>query len=45
MKREYGRCRYHNISENKKQKLKKYQKNIVKLTRVKRLYFYGFNNI
>ena len=26
-KREYGRNRYHNISEEKKQKLKEYQKN------------------
>ena len=45
MKREYGRYRYHNISEDKKQKLKKYQKNIVKLLKVKRLDCYGFNNI
>ena len=27
-KREYGKNRYHNISEEKKQKLKEYQKNI-----------------
>ena len=26
-KREYGKNRYHNMSEEKKQKLKKYQKN------------------
>ena len=26
-KREYGRNRYHNMSEEKKQKLKEYQKN------------------
>ena len=27
MKREYGRNRYNNMSEEKKQKLKEYQKN------------------
>ena len=27
VKRKYGRNRYHNLSEEKKQKLKKYQKN------------------
>ena len=26
MKREYGKYRYHNMSEEKKQRLKKYQK-------------------
>ena len=31
MKREYGRNRYHNISEEKKQRLKEYQKIIVNL--------------
>ena len=27
MKREYGRNRYHNVSEEDKQRLKEYQKN------------------
>ena len=31
MKREYGRNRYHDMSEEKKHRLKEYQKNIVKL--------------
>ena len=31
MKREYGRNRYHNISEEKKKRLKEYQKIIVNL--------------
>ena len=37
IKREYGRNRYKNMSEEKKQRLKKYQKIIVKLTKTKKL--------
>ena len=35
MKREYGRNRYYNMSEEKEQRLKEYQKSIAKLIKVK----------
>ena len=34
IKREYGRNRYHNMSEEKKQRLKGYQKIIVRLKKI-----------
>ena len=34
-KREYGKNRYHNMSEERKQKLKRYQKNIKKQKKYK----------
>ena len=34
MRREYGRSRYHSMSEEKKQRLKEYQKNIVRLKNI-----------
>ena len=35
MKEEYGRTRYHNISEEKKQRLKEYQKNYREASKLK----------
>ena len=31
IKREYGKNRYHNMSKEKKQRLKEYQKNVARL--------------
>ena len=38
-KREYGRNRYHNMSEEKKQKLKEYQKNYCEGNKSKKFQF------
>ena len=47
IKREYGRNRYHNMSEEKKQKLEEYQKLIGKLKSLNLVIeiFYRFNNV
>ena len=46
-KREYRRNRYHNMSEEKKQRLKEYQKITVSLKSLNLIIniFYGFNSV